>query len=804
MLIKNLTPFLFGTKPTSRRPPQPEMTVVVRGDYALTPHKPFAALEGTDRGMLSGEVFTEDDRTGECLRPSDFADYKLHGELVALATCYAPHKRPLSECPVRLSVGALSKTLRIVGSRRARPVLGATDPEPFTSMPLRWSNAWGGPAYADNPVGRGVGIDLLPTVELSGDASRSADARKPAGVGPIHPDWPVRAQKIGKAYGADYKKTRAPYYAADFDWSHFQCAPADQQIEGFFKGDESFAFTNIHPDAHVLEGKLPALRVRVFTKDVRGAFREIPMVLDTIVVNGDEERLELVWRGVAEVADPDLVDVAFMLVASEPLADKPLGAAHYQAILEAYEDDPTGVKAALPEAMIEAGERLKKKEKGEELPPATPGLDPVSASMEQQLGGFAKKYQAIVQKGIASARAKLEGTPELAVFDERLAGVVADNDKRAKSSMRMLKLGTFPPRWLRRKMRTVLLSADRIEKELEGHPITDEHRKKIDEMRAVPHLPDWKKLDPVYEPPTGPLAINEPGPGADLREREFQGVDWSGRDLSNANLQEADLTGADLRGANLRGANLRAASLCRANLGNADLTGADLSLVNGAHLRGIGAKFDGAKLDQTFLEGAVLEGASLANVDGGYVVFAGANLREITAIGAKLAGSDFSEADLGQAKLSGIDATAALFIRATLANTDLSNASLAGASFAEATLSGTNLSRAKLDKAFFSSAKAEKADFTRATIREGHFTNADVSGSRFFAADLREARFDRAILRGASFARSNLFQANLRRAVLDDAKFNHASLYGANLLGASGARVDFMDANLKTAVLEET
>ncbi len=804
MLTKNLTPFLVGVVPTSRRPPQPEMTVVVRGVYALTPHAPFAPLEGMARGPLSGEVFTEDDRTGECLRPSDFADYKLRGELIALATCHAPGKKPVTECPVRFTLGGLSKTLRVVGSRRVRPVVGASDPEPFTSMPLRWSNAWGGPDYADNPVGRGVGIDLLPTVEHPGDSSRSADAREPAGVGPIHPDWPIRKKKLGKAYGGDYKKTRAPYYAADFDWSHFQSAPLDQQIEGYFKGDESFSFTNIHPDAHELSGKLPAVRVRVFTKDTRGRFREIAMVLDTIVVNGDEEKLELVWRGLGEVAEADFTDVAFMLVASEPLAERPLVPAHYQLLLDEFEADPTGLKAKLPEGMLEAGERLKKLHAGEPLPPPKPGLDPVSAMLDQQLGDFAKKEQAEVRSSIASARAKLDDKPEKqAELDAKLAQAAADATENAIPTMRMLQLGALPPQRLRRPMRVILEQVANVEARLEGRDVPPEQRAQLDALRAVPHRPDWKKLDPSYEPPTGPLPMNEPGPGADLRERDLQGVDWSGRDLSNANLEEADLTGANLRGANLRGAKLRAAVLVRADLTKADLAGADLTVVNAAHARAIGVNLRGAKLDQTFLAGAVLEGAVLEGVDGQWVVFEKANLREVSAAGAKLPRSDFSEADLTSAKLEGVDATASLFAGAKLDGTDCARAALDGASFAKARLPSASFARARLDKTFFSDAKLAKADFTRASMKGAHFTNADASSARFFAADLRDARFDRASLRGASFARANLFHANLRDAALDNATFQRASLYGANLLGASGTGVDFLDANLKTATLEE-
>ena len=74
MRKKNLTPFLFGYKATSRRPPQPEVTCVVRGrfligsDGSLAPHD--------DQGALSGDVWAEDDddRSGGLVRGSDFAE----------------------------------------------------------------------------------------------------------------------------------------------------------------------------------------------------------------------------------------------------------------------------------------------------------------------------------------------------------------------------------------------------------------------------------------------------------------------------------------------------------------------------------------------------------------------------------------------------------------------------------------------------------------------------------------------------------------------------------------------------------
>src|SRR5262245_29706122 len=122
MQIKNSTPFLFGYRSTSRRPPQPEMTAIVRATFAIRPGSVVAVPEGNrleSQGSLTGETFRDgdDDRAGECLRPDDLADFKLHGEVMLRGICHAPNQRPLPECPVRFAVGAWSKILRVIGPR---------------------------------------------------------------------------------------------------------------------------------------------------------------------------------------------------------------------------------------------------------------------------------------------------------------------------------------------------------------------------------------------------------------------------------------------------------------------------------------------------------------------------------------------------------------------------------------------------------------------------------------------------------------------------------------------------------------
>ena len=174
------------------------MTVIAKGVLRLSPGAPLTFLRIPDACPLTSDVFADgdDERLGECLYPSDFADFKLNAEVMLRGTCHTPGGRPMTETGVRFSVGAWSKSLRVVGprvwtDRVGRPI---SDPQPFTRMPITWANAFGGPTYAQNPVGTGLDTPRLPSVESTAEIVRSrSDRPAPASLGPIHAGWPQRA-----------------------------------------------------------------------------------------------------------------------------------------------------------------------------------------------------------------------------------------------------------------------------------------------------------------------------------------------------------------------------------------------------------------------------------------------------------------------------------------------------------------------------------------------------------------------------------------------------------------------------------
>jgi uncharacterized protein YjbI with pentapeptide repeats len=779
MRTKNLTPFLFGTKVTSLRPPQPHMTMIVRASFRLRPGEPLEPIEGLmEQGPLSGDIVRDDDdeRTGEVLYASDLADFKLHADLLLAGSCHAPGGRPVVECPVRFSVGAWSKTLVVIGRRVwTEKVIGSpiSDPEPFVTMPILWSNAFGGPGYAQNPAGRGRDTPDLPTVELAGERVRGkGDRPAPAGFGPLNPAWPQRSGKLGKEYGAKWRKERFPFWSEDFDWTYFNAAPADQQLPGYLVGDEEVSFVNLHPDAPVLSARLPALRVRAFVKDDQGLCREARMNLDTLLADLDRERIVLTWRGLVTVREDDLADVRTVVIASEPLADPPLSEQHYLAILEKFEADPVDADAhglgksgaallvaaqddaAHPERS--SGERAKAiLDRGDVF--AVPAAN--ETEVQRQLGGAKEK----LGEARSAPKPAVAGAAAGAVSAEALLAATARVSDAIKKA--------------RAKGETPSDDLVRLERMLDD----PERTKQLTAL--VPPRPE------------------EIGPGKDLSGRNLARMDLTGKDLSGTNLEGANLQGAVLRGARLAGANLKRAILAQADLSDADLSLADLSQATLADARAPGARLRGATLDGTLLQGADLSGAVLAETKGEMTVLSGADLTDADLRGAALTKAFADGAILTRADLSGSKLVRCQILRAEAEGMTLSKAFLTGTSFAGGDLRRANLREIRGEATVWTGATLEEADLRYSVLPSAHFTEAKAASAKFFGADLRNADFYRACLDRADLERANLFEANLGKSTLNGARFVDANLFDARFLGAGGKDTDFVGANLKRAIL---
>ena len=814
MLPKNLSPFGFATKVCSRRPPQPEMTLVVRGTFALSADGTLTVIEDPlDRGSVTGDLFADDDRDNECIYGSDFADFKLSAEVLLTGSCHAPGGQAVTECPVQLQVGQWSKSLHVFGPRRWSAV-GRSKPEPFESMPLSYQNAFGGPGYDLNPVGKGFKCKELPTVEHpQKQIATKLDRPTPASLAPLHPDWPQRRNKVGTQYGKAWRKKRAPYFAEDFDWRYFSAAAADQQLEGYLRGDEQFRLVNLHPDAPLIESRLPGLRARAFVKDVAGRFREVEMRLDTLFFALDLGHVHLTWRGVDEVMEDDLEDVAYLLIASDKLDQEPESEEHYRTILEKFAADPTGFYADMDPKMLELAERMEQAGDGEDPYPDAPDQgNPVSNLLARKLGPFASEMQEKVKAGIEDGKEQLPEDPEekkLAVrgkMDEALEKA-SELDFDSPPVPVIPKPGAMPDPGLRPTMRKILAQVEELRKAADEEGMREEDRDKLlaqaEELEQVPHDPRWTEMDPEYTPPVEPIPTDEPGPGRNLSEQDLSGRDLSGMDLSGANLKATILTKANLKGANLKGANLTKAILYKTDLTGADLSEADLTRANGAAMRAKSACFRGATLNEGFFEKADFEEADLEGVTGSYQAFAHSKWTGAKATGAQLTHSDFSHADLSQADLSQGDFTRSVFEACRGPGVRFVEAKLERSCFSEAEFDEADFTAIDADRSIWLSAKLDGADFRYAKMREAHFTKSKAEGINLSFANMSKSRLYRVRLEKAQLVQANLFKADLCKARLTDVNFSGANLYDAKFIGAQGKAADFTGAILTRCTLEQ-
>jgi len=72
----------------------------------------------------------------------------------------------------------------------------------------------------------------------------------------------------------------------------------------YLSGDEDFRLDNLHPKQKDYRFRLPGERPEIWTDGREGKFNKTSPVLHTVLIEPDEERLSLVWRGSAQALRP--------------------------------------------------------------------------------------------------------------------------------------------------------------------------------------------------------------------------------------------------------------------------------------------------------------------------------------------------------------------------------------------------------------------------------------------------------------------------------------------------------------------
>lgn len=791
-------------------------------------------------------------------QPLDAGIPKRNPEFLVTGRAYAPGGRPARAVRVTARLGERTKQLLVAGDRHWEPGSGATEPAPFTEMPLDWSRAFGGPRFAENPLGRGMEEVPIPGVGHRVPLANIEDPalppeqrqRRPAGFGPIDQTWPQR-QRLAGTYDDRWLREDYPGFARDIDWRFFNTAPPDQQFARPLTGEEEYALENLHPQEPLLAGRLPGIAPRLFLvrRGAEDALEEVALALTTVWFFPHRRRAVLVHHGVAPIAEEDGRDILRAVVGADRIGAQ-RDAAHYRRVMEARLDPEHGALLALRDADLAPAELLVPDPDMEaQKPPAADG-DLLQTHMRRRTERQVEEARAIVAsygldpdehapprlpppepvpdldslpafiaRTLAEADRKREETERLSAEREKdleqvLAGSGLTMEQlQAERTARPAGPPAFTAAGMRRDLEALAQSlrasgADAAEVE---QILADPKMNRLWETSEAEQRRIYQQTAHLQDPaPAMPGArrrrirreVETAGTGGSFAGSNLAGADLSGlvlagADFTGAWLDGADLTGADLRGAKFAGAVLAHARLDSSRMDGADLTGANLGA---AHLGG--ASLREAKLRQAILARADLRGTSLRGAD-----LEGADLSGARFEGADLAGLRAPGLLLMKLSLPGLSAPGAVldnavFLECDLSGADLGGASLLSATFLKASARGLRAAGADLRKAVF----VDGCDLEGAVLARANLAEANLRGARLAGADLAEALLDGADLSDCALAAARLFHvrargarlvaADLRRAVLARGDFMGGMLSRADLRGADLTEASFYEADL--------
>lgn len=717
--------------------PGHSLTMIVKATFELGENGEVVPAE--EQLFPTGDEYYADDEdgTGAPRYESDFAYFKPHTDLLLVGSCHTPNQQPMTACPVRFQVGDRSRILVVTGDRYRRsliPGLGHTPPAPFTTMPIRYENSYGGPGFADNPVGKGrrkMRLDnghrrvVLPNIsDPSQTASFFRPLREPAGFGPFRRSWPLRAGKLGN-YKRGYLKERWPWFATDMDWSYFNAAPPEMQMPGYLHGNETITLENLDPRHAYISTQLPGTRMRCFL-EIQPAgnssleFREVHLNADTLWVDTDNARLVMVWRGWTEITTADFEEeVRQIYLVKESVDDAAQDLAYWQAqFMRDQIEEPV-----------------------EEVPDTDPGVldeDPESKTEIAQImaSAQAQEREQLIDAGLDPDNLP-EQTPEEKQFE---ASVLAAYGLSASDEEELTLT------------REKVIAMHREGLSLSGKDLAGLDLSGLD-LRGA----DFESAILIDA-----MLNNSTLSGANLKHSNFSGARLDAAILDAADLSDADFSGAEMAGVNLSGATLESTSFDKAVM-----TGACLDQSHGADTLFTFVDLNGASFQRCRLEGADFSESQLASVDFQEaelheVSFSGAHAPDINMTNAKIIAARMVEgANFTNANFQNVVADESIWEKSILNGVDFRYSRMDGADFTGADLCGVNASFADWPGCNLSKANLENAIFLRMNLFMGSLEGANLPGSDFRGSNLYGVEFHNARIQETLFEGGNLKMTKL-------------------------------------------
>ncbi len=749
--------------------PKLEAVFFAKGTWDLKHgEKPVPAGED-DAEHANGDTWFEEDPAKGLHYPNDFAPFKPKTDLLVVGTCHPPGGKAVETATATFHLGKYSKSVAVIGERQWKKALLKslpTDPAPFQSMPIRYDHAFGGEGFAPNPVGRGFKNDHVPNIEnpdklIGGKGDKPA----PAGFGPVPGEWRIPANKVG-TYNKAWEKERWPWYPKDFNWSWFNVAPEDQQLDAPLRGDEELRFVNMHPQHSDYKSRLPGVRARccVLLKDASGEkWEEVPVQIDTMWVDMDQEKLILLWRGRIPVKTVMMEEVDQLFITAEPLDAEPRSA-------EALREE---MEKRLKEDEVEEGEAA-------DLP-EEPAFDEDAFDKQfEEMDKEMKKAEEEANKHLETAKKQLQEQgldPSLLDADPNAATKsIKESQAEITAAFDQMKKDASP---------------EALEQMKDLEPPDLSEFEEMEKERA--ELEKEMEADAGPEPPTRESVVQGVAEGKNFQGQDLTSLDLSGLNLAGARFVQTRLSKVTLADTNLSKADLRGADFSEADLSGADLSGAFLDEGDGSKARLPGANLTSASLAGTDFSGANLTGANLDGIRGMQADFEGADLSE----------SRFQEAELELADFSGATLSKADFRKAKMKSVCIEEANAQGILMDGADLTGFRASDGPdLKGGSFKQVQAAESTWERANLEGADFTGSNLARADFSHTSLRKALFDRANLKGASFGDASMREAQMLEANLCQSGFERTDLTGAQLVRSNFYEADFWDAVTEGANFE--
>ncbi|GLI38334.1 DUF2169 domain-containing protein [Geobacter hydrogenophilus] len=315
MDLINPTPLAVATPLLTDRHGAETLLVVVKGTWRINRDGTLSVADEQVPVRFEPE-YSGDPTSSSLIHDTDVVLEKPGTDCILLGHAWAP-KVGVASVDVTFAVGPVRKTVRVFGERIWMKCLGKVSmsrPTPFEKIPLVWERAFGGADTSwpdpkehvyclENSVGRGniarktkLEVDglRLPNLENPADLiKKPTDCPKPAGFGPIPPHWLPRAGYAG-TYDDHWRKYVSPLPPEDMDPRVHSCASPGLASARHLMGSEQVLVENASRARlqFQLPGGAPSVSVQIGV-----AVHELEMRLDTVIVEPDEERVVLVWRG---------------------------------------------------------------------------------------------------------------------------------------------------------------------------------------------------------------------------------------------------------------------------------------------------------------------------------------------------------------------------------------------------------------------------------------------------------------------------------------------------------------------------